>query len=204
MPGSEMVPHEGCQSGMWGGHRPPSSPGNLSGQRASGGSHGAHSCTQEAGRLSPLEKGALLPCPSGRRESRRALGILTAQPPNKTQSPHHPLPPARAPGKGTPRSQEAAMEPPGPLPRWDQIGPCVCVPHHDLPRALSQKGSGKAKVQGFEHGERSVGALFEPLPFLRVSDLIPSSNLLESPTQRCSPVAPPLAGPTLCPLPAPT
>lgn len=79
----------------WGGPQAPSSPGNLSGQRASGGSHGAHSCTQEAGCLSPLEKGALLPCPSGRRESRRALGILTARRPNKTRGPRRPLPPAR-------------------------------------------------------------------------------------------------------------
>lgn len=77
-----------------GGARRPSSPGNLSGQHAGGGSHGAHSCTQEAGRLSPLEKGALLPCPSGRRESRPALGILTAQQPNKTRSPRRPLLPA--------------------------------------------------------------------------------------------------------------
>lgn len=78
----------------WGGPSAPSSPGNLSGQHASGGSHGARSGAQEAGRLSPLEKGALLPCPSGRRESRRALGILTARRPNKTQGPRRPLPPA--------------------------------------------------------------------------------------------------------------
>ena len=89
-PAQGWCPTRAVTQGCGGPHRP-SSPGNLSGQHAGGGSHGAHSCTQEAGRLSPLEKGALLPCPSGRRESRPALGILTAQQPNKTRSPRCPL-----------------------------------------------------------------------------------------------------------------
>lgn len=70
----------------------PSSPGNLSGQRRR--FPWRQSRTQEAEAFL-AEKGALLPCPSGRRESRPALGILTAQPPNKTRAQQ---PPPAGPG----------------------------------------------------------------------------------------------------------
>lgn len=184
--------------GHGGGHRP-SSPGNLSGQHAGGGSHGAHSCTQEAGRLSPLEKGALLPCPSGRRESRPALGILTA--PAAKQNPRPPRPPPTS--LLSPWERDAVF--PGgchgvsraPSPRLDQIGSCPSVPIMTSPEPCPQRGLSQARrspdLRGVNKEEEGWGILqaLTPVKGPSPSPQMPSWSL-EFPSSGMFPSPPPL------------
>lgn len=133
---------------------------------AGGGSHGAQSRTQEAGGLSRLEKGALLPCPRGRRESRPALGILTARPPDKTRAPSRQ--PAEPLGKAhcVPRRRPRGSQGPLPMPEPERTLPPR--PRHDLARARppdsTRQGQQASRPEGSSREEEVWRLLRAPTP----------------------------------------